>query len=61
MSIIITDFTATRVTTELTPADQANLLQSREAAVLAHRQSQAHLTPEQIIQAGEDAIRDLFG
>ena len=62
MSIIITDSTAIRpITTRLTPADQVNLIQSREAAVLAHRQAQAHLTPEQLIQAGEEAEKLLFG
>jgi len=61
MSIIITDSTAHRLITELTPADQVNLIQSREAAVLSHRLSQAHLTTEQLVQAGEDAAKLLFG
>lgn len=60
MTIIITDSTAHRLITELTPADQVNLI-SREAAVLAHRQAQAQLTTEQLIQAGEEAARLLFG
>lgn len=56
MTPITTDSTA-----QLTPADQVKLIQSREAALLAHRLSQAHLTTEQLIQAGEDAARELFG
>ena len=48
-------------TVQLTPVDQVKLIQSREADILAHRQSQAQLTTEQLIQAGEDAARLLFG
>ena len=61
MTIIITDSTAHRPITKLTPADQVDLTQSREATVLAHRQAQAQLTPEQLIQAGEEAAKVLFG
>ena len=61
MTISIIDGVASRSFTDLTPIDQAELIQSREAAVLAQREAQAHLTPEQIIQAGEDAARQLFG
>jgi hypothetical protein len=41
--------------------DQVKLIETREAAILAHRQAQAQLTPEQLIQAGEDAAKLLFG
>lgn len=61
MSIIITDFIATRSATELTTSDQVKLIHSREDTVLAHRLSQSHLTTEQLIQAGEEAAKLLFG
>ena len=61
MTISIIDGVAHRPFTALTPVDQAELIQSREAEVLAHRQAQASLTPEQIIQAGDEAAKLLFG
>jgi hypothetical protein len=61
MAIVITDFTAHRVLPELPYVDQAELIRLRETAALSYRQARAHLTREELIQAGEDAARQLFG